>query len=143
MWRIVKITAISLLTLVFCLFRLLVIAVVFPQHPALKIEQSGNSAIVHFETLAEYPSDVSRIKIVDDSSGLPIFEIRANGKRFQARKFKLSQGVNSTKLVTVTWGSYRVVTPTSDDHFQIKSGVQYSVWIWGGEWISTHETIRF
>jgi hypothetical protein len=137
--KVIAISSLGLLTIIFLLIAM------FPgliMRPPLWIEYQGHSAILHFETLGEYPSDVRRIVIADQRSLHPILDLEEDGT-FQIRNFKVSTGANSALQVRAEHGAYRVVKPQPSDEFTLSPDVNYNITIWGKSGLPARRVLRF
>ena len=112
------------------------------KRPAVKLEHSGLSVIVHVETLGEYPTTVRRIQIADAASGKVIFELQTENGTPQIYNFRLSAGENSTHTADPEHGSYRVVEPNGKNTFTLQPGVHYRLSIWGSGWQSSETDLK-
>jgi hypothetical protein len=119
-----------ILILVCVLVPLAVLAGCF-KRPALRLESSASSVIVHVETLGEYPTTVRHIQLREDPSGKVIFELLTESGTPQIYSFRLSVGENSIRVVDPEHGSYRVVEPNGKNTFSLRTGVHYRLRIWG------------
>jgi len=113
------------------------------KRPAVKVESSGSSLIVHVETLGEYPTTVRHIRIEDASSRKVVFELLTESGTPQIYSFRLLAGVNSTHVVDPEHGSYRVAEPSGKDTFVLQRAVPYRLTIWGDAWLSSEVDVRF
>jgi hypothetical protein len=112
------------------------------KRPTLRLENSGSSVIVHFETLGEYPTTVRRIRLRDASSGKVIFELLTESGTPQIYSFRLSVGENSTHVADPEHGSYRVAEPRGKNTFSLQPGVHYRLTIWGNGWPSSETDLK-
>lgn len=76
----------------------IVIACIYFSTPTVYAESADGRAIIHCEVLGEYPSDVSRIEIIEVRTGRVIWKVNANGGHFQIHKFELVLGSNVSTL---------------------------------------------
>jgi hypothetical protein len=106
----------------------------FFHEPPLNLVQSGNSVIVHVETLGEYQTTVGHLRLKEADSGKIIYEVVAEGRAPQIFNFRLVAGDNSTKVIDPEEKSYRVVEPRGTNTFTLQSGVKYRLRIWGDSW---------
>jgi len=127
------------------LFSLLVMVGIYEwfTRPQLRIERNGASAIVHVETLGEYPTTIRHIRVKEASSGKVVFELLTEGGTPQIHDFHLSVGGNSTSAADPQYGSYRVTVPASKDTFFLQQGVKYRVTVWGDAWMSSESALKF
>jgi len=113
------------------------------KRPAVRLENSGSSVIVHIETLGEYPTTVRHIRLKDASSGKVIFELLTESGTPQIYSFRLSVGENSTHVADPEHGSYRVAEPSGKDTFSLQPGVRYRLTIWGNGRPSSETDLKF
>jgi hypothetical protein len=125
-----------------CALVALVAAVGCFKRPAVKLEPSGSSVIVHVETLGEYPTTVRHIRLKNASSGNVIFELLTESGTPQIYSFRLSVGENSTHVADPEHGSYRVAEPSGKNTFSLQSGVRYRLTIWGNGWPSSETDLK-
>ena len=98
--------------------------------PPLKISHHGSAVTIDVQTLGEYPTSVSCVRVSEVSSGQVIWEIRSVGIA-QARSFILHVGENSAST-HADHGTFRVIAPLSQT-FVLRSGVKYKIELWGGD----------
>jgi hypothetical protein len=120
----------------------------FFHEPPLKIDQSGNFAIVNVETLGEYPTTIGRVRITDDASGRVVLEDAAKRELLdkagaQIYNFRLAVGENSTNVVEPESGTYEVIEPCGRNSFILQQGVKYRLRIWGDSWTYRETSFRF
>jgi len=113
------------------------------KRPAVKVESSGSSVIIHVETLGEYPTTIRHIRIKDTSSEKVVFELLTESGTPQIYSFRLSPGGNSTHVIDPEHGSYRVAEPSGKDTFVLQRGVPYRLTIWGDGSRSSEVDVRF
>ena len=112
--------------------------------PPLRLTTSGNTITVDVQTLGEYITSISRIRVSDLSKGRTIWEIQGEGSTPQISKFELSVGDNPALLKSVQAGrSYRILVPRGADTFRLEGGVDYLIEVWGAHGVSAHATFRF
>ena len=109
--------------------------------PPLRITQNGPMLKVDVSTLGEYPTTVSRIRLSDARNHDVVWEISANGIA-QMHGFKLVVGQNPVRLDT-DYGSFRVVTPSGSNSFDLKKGAEYRIDLWGGSGLLTRKSTSF
>jgi hypothetical protein len=98
--------------------------------PRLSFTATPSQAIVHVQTLGEYPTTVRHVRLADDA-GRTIWEIRSKRGTPQIHKLAFAVGANSANLASPDSGEYEVITPTDAGDFQLKSGTDYTVQVWG------------
>jgi hypothetical protein len=99
--------------------------------PNIKVRQENAALMIDVQTLGEYPTTVSHIRLAERSSGNVVFELMPDGKVPQIRGFNLGLGDNPVDLVNADYGAYRVVTPRIGKTFVLMPGHEYELTIWG------------
>ena len=101
--------------------------------PPLRVTAKGTEVVIGVETLGEYPTTISRIRISEKNSGAAILELYAEGERLpQIWNITLKQGGNTTDSIDLPEvGLYRVLTPADGQRFTIERGTTYLVEVWG------------
>lgn len=100
----------------------------FLEAPPLHVFRAADAVTMNIETLGEYPTTVSHLRVTEADSGTLIWEIRSSGIA-QARAFKLHVGENPA-LVKAEYGSFETLTPPSRT-FVLHGGVRYKIELWG------------
>ena len=113
------------------------------KRPAIQLEKSADSVVVHVETLGEYMTTVRRVRIDDASSGKVIFDLMTESGTPQIFSFRLSAGENSTHIADPEHGSYRVAEPTGRNTFSLQKGTRYRLMIWGDGRSPSEADIQF
>jgi len=114
------------------------------KRPAVKLENSGSSVIVHVETLGEYPTTVRHIRLKEASSGKVIFELLTESGTPQIYSFRLSVGDNPTiHVADPEHGFYRVAEPSGKNTFALQTGVRYRLTVWGNGWPPSETNPKF
>jgi hypothetical protein len=91
----------------------------------LQIDVNNDEALVHVETLGEYPTTVSSFQVARfDQPNSPVFAIQGLGN-FQTWNFKLHRGLNHVSLVDASHGGYKVSSPSYGDEFQLSPKTKY------------------
>lgn len=98
--------------------------------PRLILTATPGHVIVDVQTLGEYPTTVRRIRLAD-GAGRTIWEIRSRRGTPQIHTLVFAVGTNSANLASPDSGEYEVITPTDASDFQLKSGTDYTVQVWG------------
>lgn len=109
--------------------------------PDLRIEQHEGSVTVHFETLGEYPTKVSRLLLKEARSGRTVWELRRSDGIPELWKVIFRVGENTSCLESVTGGgSMQVVVPREDSTFFLESGREYVLTVWSKSGRSSRTT---
>ncbi len=113
------------------------------KRPAIRLEYTGASVVVHVETLGEYPTTIRHVRIVEISSGKVVFDLLPQSGTPQIYNFKLIAGENPTRLADPEHGSYRVDEPKGKDTFLLQKGSRYRLTIWGEGWPPSKTDVQF
>lgn len=98
--------------------------------PPLKLVTAPGRVTVDVQTLGEYPTTVRRVRLADNT-GRTIWEIRNKRGTPQIHQLGLALGENSVNLAAPDSGEYEVITPKGPPDFQLKSGIDYTIQVWG------------
>jgi hypothetical protein len=114
---------------------LVILGVACTGKPPLRIAKIPNGIGVDVQTLGEYPTTISRIRLSDAQSGQAIWEVHAARDSQpggpQLSRFSLSAGPNPARIEAVMAGSYDVVVPPHSDRFVLQRHVRYKLTLWG------------
>jgi len=99
--------------------------------PPLSVRQEGGSVIIDVATLGEYSSAVQRLRITDQTTKEIVWEILASTGTARLWKVELSLGVNPSDPPRAVVGTFGVVLPKDVGTFELKSGVEYKIEVWG------------
>lgn len=99
--------------------------------PPLKVSVEGESVIVSLTKLGDYPSQVSRIRVVEIPGDREILNLEREAGNPQLWKLKFSPGKNSATPSGVTAGSFEVRVPSDRENFFMESGAKYQLEAWG------------
>jgi hypothetical protein len=92
---------------------------------SLRIDTSKQHAVIHVETLGEYPTTVESFALKPaNQPNASVFSIEGTDT-FQTWNFKLNSGVNQTSSIETSHGQYRVTSPMSDKTFVLQAGTPY------------------
>jgi hypothetical protein len=113
----------------------------FVAGPGASVAYAPGKAIIHVETLGEYPTTIRHVRLEEISSQSVIFDaVAANGTP-QIHNFELSIGSNSIDMLQSSSGEYRIVRPVGKT-FTLQSDRQYRVSLWGGGWLPSHVDVQ-
>ncbi len=99
--------------------------------PPLRTEVTETGVDVHFETLGEYPSGVSRIRLEDQASGLVVWEVQKATGTPEMWKVVLGPGPNPVAPLGVSGGgTLEVLVPATAASFFLERGKSYEITIW-------------
>lgn len=107
-------------------------AFVYFTTPSVYSAGSARGVTIHCEVLHDYPSDVSRIDIVETKSGRVVWRVKALGDKFQLHHFDLARGPNAGQLQPY-WGAYRTDIP-AQGFFDLKPGIHYRASVCSAGW---------
>jgi len=114
--------------------------------PPLRIRHSGDGVTVGVETMGEYMTTISRLRLSDTRTGAIVWEVRADGKTPQIWRVELIPGENQPALTSIPMGrKYKVVTPRDRPTFTLTRGTPYLVEVWGAspDIFSSRATFEF
>jgi hypothetical protein len=97
--------------------------------PPLGIVRTPEAVTIDVQTLGEYQTSISRIR-VSDGSGKVVWEVKALGRIPQIHLINLRCGPNPTRVPV---SGYNVLTPSSSDTFVLAEKKRYSVEVWDPE----------
>jgi hypothetical protein len=95
--------------------------------PPFRIVPSGGGVILDVQTLGEYMTSISRIRISDER-GAVIWDLRAKGRAPQIWTVKLHCGSNNS-LIVGEYHEYEVVVPKSPT-FVLRAKATYIAEVW-------------
>src|SRR5215212_9411483 len=78
--------------------------------PPLRVTTESRSVVIDMQTLGEYPSDVTRVRLTDAASKRVVWEVKGRGES-QLGRVQLSVGENAAVIADVRHGSYDVLAP--------------------------------
>jgi hypothetical protein len=109
--------------------------------PPLRVATDVASVHVDVQTLGEYPTDVTKVRLMDARTDAVVWEVRSHG-RAQLSTFDLNAGENRVGISHVAWGSFEVVQPRRAT-FEIKREQPYVLEVWGTNLPITRSRARF
>ena len=89
------------------------------------------SVVVDAQTLGEYPTTVSRVRVTEAPNGPTVWEIRARQGTPQIHKLAFVPGVNSVTLAHPDSGGYEIIVPKEGSSFILKLSANYTIEMWG------------
>ena len=93
-----------------------------------KLESSSDTATIHVETLADYPTTIKSLRIAPSASpNTPVFAVEGVTDRFQIHEFVFHSGLNQTRLDEPPSDSYRILTPVGGETFALATNTKYTV----------------
>jgi len=98
--------------------------------PGIRIELLEDSVLVHMETLGEYPTTITRIKLIDMATGTTVWEIHSGGRASQLWRVPLKGDMNPV-LPPIANGAYAVTQPQGASSFLLQTGQSYQIQVWG------------
>jgi hypothetical protein len=114
--------------------------------PSIRLTQTGDTVVVHVETLGEYPTTITRVRLTDRDTGDVVLELIAlfpTESRSQIYEITLCAGQNNVAAVFPEYEAYRTVTPASKKSFTLKRGKKYLVEMWGKSSRASKAVIEF
>jgi hypothetical protein len=97
--------------------------------PPLKIAVGDGGIVVDVQTLGEYPTTVTHVRLTE-ANGPIVWEIRAEQGTPQIHKLTFVPGMNSATLAHPDSGQYEVVVPKGSS-FVLDPNKTYTVELWG------------
>lgn len=99
--------------------------------PPLTVTVDGSKVLVDIQTLGEYASSISRLRVTA-AGGLPVWELVAVGTQAQLWKVELHAGANPARLSPekLFQGEVKTLCPASSDTFTLLPGTSYTVEVW-------------
>jgi hypothetical protein len=98
--------------------------------PPVRVLNVGDAVVVDVETLGEYPTTISRVRLTNPQTHSTIWEIKANSGTPQLHAMILREGDNSVSLADPDTGTYTVVSPPNSRIFRLERGVRYELELW-------------
>jgi hypothetical protein len=115
--------------------------------PPLHVRQRGAEVLVDVQTLGEYKTTITRIRLSE--KGRIIWEVRAVDSTPQIHTFGLRLGANALMPILCGGGSpssclgrdesvdFVVMSPSPGTQFSLEPGKEYEVEVWNGRtWLS-------
>jgi len=111
--------------------------------PALLIKEGADSVVIDLRWLGDYEAVVSRLRVVEASSGLVIWEVQSESSDSRLFQVPVRLGSNAVSM-KASHGSFRVVEPKASGTFVIEKDRNYTVEVWGDarKWFSAKEEFR-
>jgi hypothetical protein len=110
--------------------------------PPLSIVHDGSKLTVDVNTLGEYQTTVTRIRLSDVNSRAVVWDLRQPDGTAQIHGFTLNVGKNAAQLDSIP-GSYRIVVPSDSGTFVLRKGAEYRLELWGGSTILSKRSFSF
>ena len=120
---------------------ILTIVVLLHEQPPLRISSDNRGVHVDVQTLGEYPTDVAKVRLIDNANGAVVWEVRSDSA--QLSTFDLNTGENSVALSHVAWGNFEVVVPNRAKTFTIERRHLYTLEVWGTSLSITRRRAKF
>jgi hypothetical protein len=109
--------------------------------PPLAVSSRRGAVVVDLQTLGEYPTTVSRIRLIDLDAGAVVWEVLALNGTAQISGLTLRVGVNSAHL-KASYGNYRIVSPERGE-FILSATTKYRIEVWGSPAFWAKKSTRF
>ena len=97
--------------------------------PQLKVVTAVDSVVVDVQTLGEYPTTVTHVRLTE-ANGPTVWEIRAEQGTPQIHKLTFVPGMNVATLAHPDSGQYEVIVP-KENSFVLDPNKTYTVELWG------------
>ncbi len=97
----------------------------------VRVAPTEDGVTVDVSTLGEYPTSVRRLRISKADQSEVVWEVVAKDRAPQLWQIPLRVGQNSTEVTTTGSGRFRLVTPSGQPSFEMHSGEEYLVEVWG------------
>lgn len=98
--------------------------------PPLRVVRHDTSITLDVQTLGEYQTTVSRIRLTDRSASRVVWEIVVSAGTPQIHSVTLVVGKNPATISDPGPGDYSVVTPSGTGVFRLEAGKPYLVEVW-------------
>jgi hypothetical protein len=96
--------------------------------PPLRVHPVPGGVVLDVQTLGEYQTSISRIRI-SDARGKTVWEVKAKGQVPQIHKVGLRCGRNVARVVDAE--EYTVLVPAASDAFTLSANNEYTAEVWG------------
>jgi hypothetical protein len=103
--------------------------------PFIAVRHQNAAVVIDVQTLGEYPTTISRIRLVEVSSGKVVFEVIRKTGTPQLTSFSLSAGDNSIDIIDPKYWDYKVATPSTGKTFALRPKDDYELAMWGTGWL--------
>jgi len=118
-----------LLAVIVILSALIVRVTLLSRRPPLVLKRSPGSVTIDVQTLGEYLTPISRLKLSEGPT--TVWEIRTSSGTPEIWRVVLNLGLNPSSPPRAEFGSYRVVVPATADSFELRANARYTVEVWG------------
>ena len=98
--------------------------------PSLRVIRDGQSAIIDVQTLGEYGTSISRIRLTDATTKTVVWELASKTGEPQIWTVKVHPGSNDTH-VHAEAGTFQVLIPNTAESFVLVAGRSYVIEVWG------------
>ena len=98
--------------------------------PPLSIKSEKGGVVVDVQTLGEYRTSVSRVRLTDTGTGEVLWELTARDGEPQIHEIALRPGANSAEIPSVSAGTFKVVVPSGSNSFALPSGGKFLIEVW-------------
>lgn len=97
--------------------------------PPLRISQQRDVIVLDMQSLGEYPTDVTRVRLTDAATQRVVWEVVGSNDP-QLGRIELRAGANPVTIEDVRHGTYRATVPAGPV-FTLARGRSYVVEVWG------------
>ena len=98
--------------------------------PPLRVMHEKDGVVVDVQSLGEYPTNVTRIRITDTATGRTVWEVVPGSSGLQFNTILLRAGANKTDQPEFFRGTVKVITPNGAT-FTLEPQKRYEVMVWG------------
>jgi len=99
--------------------------------PPLRVTRSSTGITIDVQTLGEYQTTISRIRLTDSERQVIVWEVAASSGTPQLHTIPLIDGTNTVLPFNVHAGAYKVVAPSGRPTFTLERGRTYQIEVWG------------
>lgn len=98
--------------------------------PPVKIQRSRDTVRVDLQTLGEYPTTISHVRLRNVRTGNTVWEIKTRSGTPQLHALTFKEGENPVALADPDSGTYTTLTPADSKTFQLNPAESYELEIW-------------
>jgi hypothetical protein len=101
--------------------------------PKVKVQANRGTVAIDLQTLGEYPTTISHVRLSDKRNKATIWEIKTKSGTPQLHGLTFKLGENSVSLADPDTGTYTVLSPATSKVFQLERGGSYELEVWKRE----------
>ena len=98
--------------------------------PSVKVQASRDTVRIDLQTLGEYPTTISHVRLQNPRTKGAIWEVKTQSGTPQLRGLTFKVGTNPVTLAAPDSGTYKVVIPADSKVFQLVPGENYELEVW-------------